>query len=394
MSTNAKPCMPIYGSPASACSALLGSACSLSAPWGFPGQSALGTVLLVTALVLLIRSGRLRTRILLGELEASQSASTQCADNASLTLLKEHQQLSGQAAQVWRRQIETAQAQGNLAIEEITRRFASVVQRLSRGQSLSEAIYDKENVLTTLGRNRTDLKVIFETVRDAVKRLNSTLDRVRELGTFTAELERMALDVRKIAEQTNLLALNAAIEAARAGEAGRGFAVVADEVRKLSGLSGETGRNINERVAAIRTCVLSTLKEVDSSAPLDVDWLAVQEDELLQALSGVSVLTEQVNTVNSRLEDETAEVRVDIQNLLVELQFQDRVHQILQHAGSSIGQFEQLAHANSVTDAHAAAAQYRSLFAELERSYTTAEERSNHTGNARDGGSSDEITFF
>ena len=126
-------------------------------------------------------------------------------------------------------------------------------------------------------------------------------DAIKKVGDDVENISSILQVIETIAEQTNLLALNAAIEAARAGEQGRGFAVVADEVRQLATRTQEATVDIITRIESIRNLVNSSMECMQSSQTTATNNVEVvveageNLDEIVTALVEVMAQGEQIN---------------------------------------------------------------------------------------------------
>ena len=152
-------------------------------------------------------------------------------------------------------------------------------------------------------------------------RVRTTAQTVESLGERSDQIGQIIGTIEDIADQTNLLALNAAIEAARAGEQGRGFAVVADEVRALAERTTRATREISEMIKSIQTETRSAVSAMDEGVrevEHGTSEAARSGDALRHILEQISSVTSQVNQIAVAAEEQTAttlEINNNIQQI-------------------------------------------------------------------------------
>ncbi|MDH5545726.1 MAG: methyl-accepting chemotaxis protein [Gammaproteobacteria bacterium] len=302
---------------------------------------------------------------------------------------------------VLQRQIDTSKVQTEEAILSMSRRFYTIVQGLNQSVHASNAAVGGEGVsgiyeaIAHSGRDLGTIVNALEHSNDVKRELNVKLSQLRE---YVLEMEEMASEVGKVAEKTNLLALNAAIEAARAGEHGRGFSVVADEVRNLSAMSGQTGAKIVQRSEIL----LKTMEQVRQAAELsseqDTKVMASSNETISSVLHRFENLARGLSNSTEILQKESEGIKTEVEDILVKLQFQDRVSQILAHVMDDLAELEDLAIDQKQKISNGEEIVPIDVNAWSDRmmaSYTVQEERINLSGgrSGDDGGVKD-IEFF
>jgi methyl-accepting chemotaxis protein len=175
------------------------------------------------------------------------------------------------------------------------------------------------------------LQHFVDAVVSASKSAMSLVGEMENLNAHMAAVNGILGEIEGISRQTNLLALNAAIEAARAGEAGRGFAVVADEVRNLSNRTGSFSTQIRERMVFMADSIQGVGTLIHVMASQDMVMALKEKQRVEQTMQGIGAFNEAVARSVAEMSRISAEVGGSVDQAVSSLQFQDIVSQLLAH---------------------------------------------------------------
>jgi len=201
----------------------------------------------------------------------------------------------------------TKQMEETSQISEAMHQMVETVQEVATS---SQCVSDAANAAETEANNG---KLVVDETLQAIDHLSTeitcSVDTINRVSKDSEDISNVMVEIRAIAEQTNLLALNAAIEAARAGEQGRGFAVVADEVRTLSQRTQKSTEEIESMIERLQKGVKEAVHSMQSSqstTEVTVDQSRKVSDALVNIVASISSIVDLSHQIASAAEEQSA----------------------------------------------------------------------------------------
>ena len=268
---------------------------------------------------------------------AASQAERGVIEHSSQAIIRVSTEFSEQIKEV-RGEVTRAQTIFNEAIGSLISSFHGINGQVQRQHKLGLQIVSGVDGSSGVGEFEQFAGKTSDTLRQFVE---SVIKNSRVAMSLVEMTERIAAQMREvrgrlseiegIAKQTNLLALNAAIEAARAGEAGRGFAVVADEVRDLSGRTNHFSQQIREALTAMQAQIEASEKAIHHMAAQDMTFAITSKGDVEVAMSGIEAMNQRTGDSVAELNQIAEQVESSVNQAIVSLQFQDMVTQLLSH---------------------------------------------------------------
>ena len=208
--------------------------------------------------------------------------------------------------------------------------------------AIEEMVANIESVTSILHKNAQSIEELQETSNNGKEEIKALAEIIRKIETDSQGLIEASDIIQNVASQTNLLAMNAAIEAAHAGDAGRGFAVVSDEIRKLAENSSEQGKNISNVLNNLKKDIntvfglsqtsqeqfenilgkISNVKNQETVIKNAMEEQSAGSSQILIALQGIKDTTVKVESGSSDMNESSLEITngiVDLSNIALEI---------------------------------------------------------------------------
>lgn len=285
---------------------------------------------------------------------------------------------------VWHAHVQTVQTQIDEAVGELIASFSSVTDQFEAAgfKGAGGQSEQRDNAAAMLAMCEQRLQEVVT----LISALNSTKGQVHasmtELLKATHDLQAMAQGVAQIAAQTNLLAINAAIEAAHAGDAGRGFATVAKEIRNLSQSSADTASKIKDRISRVTSIMQSASETAVMASEREEEAIEKSGQVVEDVLGHMRNLSTEAETMLER----GNVIRNHVERLIMSLQFQDRVNQVISVIDNDIQRLNgQIAQGDAVPEADA-------WLTDLKQQYTMREQRQVQAATASVNQARDQLT--
>ena len=217
------------------------------------------------------------------------------------------------------------------AASELTHTFEEVAQHAKLASDESIRVKEQANRgHEALVHNQKQISALSDRISDAAKEL-------QELHHSSEQIGEVLDSITNIAEQTNLLALNAAIEAARAGEHGRGFAVVADEVRTLAEQTRESTERTQDVIQNLRGLIVQAISTMDAGAKQATETVEYSQ-EAEQALTDIQQAVSQLEQMNLQIASTTVQQQATMEEVNSNIRHLAEAVAILQNETSEITQ--------------------------------------------------------